>query len=63
MIKLAGVPLADAVKMASSTPANIIGCRNKGKLVPGYDADITLFDDNINIKRTIVGGRTVFSVN
>lgn len=63
MIKLAGVTLTDAVKMASATPANIIGCHSKGKLAPGCDADIIIFDDNVDIKRTIVGGRTVFIKN
>ncbi len=60
MVKLAGIPLTEAVKMASGVPSKIIGCGSKGKIAEGYDADIVIFDDDINIKQTIIGGRTVF---
>ena len=61
MITLADVPLTDAVKMMTATPAKIIGATNKGELAPGKDADIVIFDENINVSTTIVKGRTVFS--
>ena len=60
MITLADVPLTDAVKMMTATPAKIIGAENKGELAPGKDADIVIFDENINVSTTIVKGRTVF---
>ncbi len=60
MINLADVPLVDAVRMASLTPAEILNIKNKGVLEVGYDADIIIFDENINIKNTIVNGRVVF---
>ena len=60
MVRLADVPLLDAVKMMTSTPASIIGIAGrKGTLTPGMDADLVIFDDNIDIRRTIVGGRLV----
>ncbi len=59
MINIADVPLTDAIKMASKTPARILGLTTKGELKAGYDADIVIFDGDINIKRTILGGRTV----
>ena len=62
MIKMADVPLTDAIKMATATPAKIIGANTKGELKVGYDADVVIFDGDINIKRTIIGGKTVFSV-
>lgn len=31
----------------------------KGSLKPGYDADIIIFDPDINVMKTIVGGRVV----
>lgn len=61
MVKLAGVSLCDAVKMASETPANILGLDHIGKLSPGFAADIVLFDAEINIHKTIVDGEEVFS--
>jgi N-acetylglucosamine-6-phosphate deacetylase len=59
MINMAGVPLIDAVKMITSTPAKIVGANNKGILAPGKDADITIFDENINIKTTIINGEII----
>lgn len=58
MHKEVGAPIYDAVKMASATPARVIGIDNqKGYIKEGYDADILLFDDNINIKNVMVMGR------
>jgi N-acetylglucosamine-6-phosphate deacetylase len=62
MIQLAEVPLQEAVRMASTTPATIMGMSNrKGSLIVGKDADILIFDKNINIKKTIIMGRVVYS--
>lgn len=60
MLNMAEVPLTDVIKMAATTPAKIIGAKNKGRICEGYDADITIFDDDIDIKYTIVGGNTVY---
>ncbi len=62
MIKLAEVPLTDAVKMITLTPAKIFGIKNKGKIEKDYDADIVIFDDDINIKRTVINGETVYKI-
>lgn len=61
MVTLAGVPLADALRMASTTPAAIIGLdRVKGCLAPGMDADLTIFAErDFHVMMTIVGGRIV----
>jgi len=63
MITMAEVPLTDAIKMASRTPARILGLATKGELEVGYDADIVIFDGDVNVKRTVIGGRTVFSAD
>lgn len=60
MVNMANVPIVDAVKMASTTPAKIIGAKTKGELLPGYDADIVIFDKDINVYATIVGGRRIY---
>ena len=62
MINLAEVPLTDAIKMASETPAKVLGIKTKGVLASGYDADVVIFDEGINVQRTIVGGNTVYEV-
>ena len=46
--------------MATLNPARIIGEDvRKGRIAVGTDADIILFDDNINVKLTMIGGKTV----
>lgn len=60
MTTLAGVSMADAVKMASATPAKCIGVFNrKGSIAPGKDADLLIFDENVNIEKVFVAGKTV----
>ena len=60
MTTLAGVSMADAVKMASVTPAKCIGVFNrKGSIAPGKDADLLIFDENVNIEKVFVAGKTV----
>lgn len=62
MVTLADVPLVEAIRMAATTPARIMGIADKkGALNLGKDADIVVFDKNINIQRTFVQGREVFN--
>ena len=62
MVDLADVPLLDAVKMMTITPAKIIGVSDKkGSITVGKDADIVIFDENINIKMAMVEGKVIFS--
>ena len=62
MVQLADVSLLDAVRMASTTPARIMGVdARKGSLVAGKDADLVIFDENITIDTTIVNGQIVYA--
>lgn len=62
MINIAEVPLTDAVKMLTATPARIMGLQDKkGSLKEGLDADVILFDENIAIDKTIVAGKVIYS--
>lgn len=55
----AGITLPSAVKMITEVPARIMKLDKKGSIKKGYDADIVIFDENINIKYTIVNGKVV----
>lgn len=56
-----GVKLEDAVYIASYSPAKLLGVENKkGSLEVGKDADIIIFDKDLNIKMTIVEGKIVY---
>jgi len=63
MIRSAGCSVEKAVSMITEVPAKIFGIENKGKISKGFDADIVIFDDNINIKKVIVGGKEVGNQN
>lgn len=62
MINLVGVSLFNSVKMITQSPAKIMGIdKQKGSLEAGKDADIVIFDEQINIEKTFVNGRMVYS--
>ena len=51
LVQQAEVPLEDAVRMASETPAHIMGVhRRKGALARGKDADIVILDDKLKVR-------------
>jgi len=52
--------LHEIVKMATYNPAKFCNVHHKkGLIKEGYDADLILFDENINIKNVMVGGRFI----
>ena len=53
-VKKAGISLESAVKMITEIPARIMKLESKGKLEKGYDADIVIFDEDINVKNILV---------
>ncbi len=62
LYKHADIPLLDTVKMATWTPARRIGVADrKGLITEGYDADLLLFDDNIDMKMVMVNGNMLFN--
>lgn len=61
MVNIAGCSLADAVKMITENPSRIMGISDKkGSLKVGMDADVVIFDDDVNIKNAIVAGKIIF---
>ena len=60
MVQEAEVPLEDAVRMASETPAHIMGVNDrKGSLVRGKDADILILDDKLKVRCVWQMGRII----
>jgi N-acetylglucosamine-6-phosphate deacetylase len=63
MLTLAEVSLLDTITMASLTPARIMKVQDqKGSLEIGKDADIIIFDKDINIQMTMVEGRIIYQL-
>lgn len=61
MLKLGDIPLEEIIRMISLNPAKVMKVdRNKGSIEVGKDADLLVFDENINIDMTMVKGRIVY---
>jgi N-acetylglucosamine-6-phosphate deacetylase len=61
MVEQVGVPLADALTMASANPAKVIGVdHRKGTLREGMDADFVVLDDDLRVRMTVVEGEVVY---
>lgn len=59
-VALMGVSLGDAIRMASTTPARVLGLEpRKGTLAPGRDADFVVLDDDLAVRATMIAGRWV----
>ncbi len=55
-----GISLEDSVRMATLTPASVLGIeREKGRIAEGFDADLLLLDENAEVKLVMVGGRII----
>ncbi|MDP1677710.1 MAG: N-acetylglucosamine-6-phosphate deacetylase [Bacteroidota bacterium] len=58
MVQLVGVPLTDAVRMASLNGAKVLGLEHeKGILAVGKDADLVVMDDQFTVHATIYEGQ------
>ena len=59
-VQQAGIPLQDACRMASETPAKIMGVYDrKGSIEAGKDADIIMFNDDLELTFVMQMGRIV----
>ncbi len=55
-----GVPLCDAVRAASTNPAELLGCDDRGRLAPGLRADIAELDAHtFAVRRVMQGGQWI----
>ena len=53
--------LPQALRMASTNPAGVLGIDDrKGKIRPGYDADMVLLDEQLKVKQTWIAGRCCY---
>ena len=60
VVQKADIPLADASRMVSETPAKIMGIYDrKGSLQKGKDADIMVMDENLNVRAVWAMGKLV----
>jgi N-acetylglucosamine-6-phosphate deacetylase len=54
--------LAEAVLMASLVPARVLGLSDRGRLAPGFRADLAILDRDLRCVETVAGGRRIWTV-
>jgi N-acetylglucosamine-6-phosphate deacetylase len=53
-----GLPLAECLRMASLYPAQVLGLdQHLGRLAPGYQADLCLLSESLEVQATVLGGQ------
>jgi N-acetylglucosamine-6-phosphate deacetylase len=56
-VQMLGLPLDEAVRMASTYPADFLGLgTSHGRIAPGYQADLVALDDDFRVQRSWIGG-------
>lgn len=61
LIAYTGCTLAKALPTVTTTPATLLGLDSrKGRITPGYDADLVLLDAELQVAMTIINGNVVF---
>ena len=61
ILAFTGCTVPEAARMASTTPARLVGeGRRKGRLVPGYDADLTVLAPDLSVEAVWLGGKPVY---
>lgn len=61
LIAYTGCSLAEALATVTTTPATLLGLDgHTGQIAPGYDADLVLLDENLQVMMTIINGDVVY---
>jgi N-acetylglucosamine-6-phosphate deacetylase len=56
-----GWPLPEAIAATSTRPAKLLGLENrKGRLEPGYDADLTILNPDLTVRATLRAGHWIY---
>ncbi len=61
LVETVGLPLVDAARMCSTTPASEMGLEGVGVIEPGAVADLTVLNRSLEVVQTYVGGHLAFS--
>ncbi len=62
MLRYTGVSLSEAVAMLTLNPARSAGvAARKGKLYPGYDADLLILDSELHVQATLCRGELTYA--
>ncbi len=60
-MKFTGAPIEDASKAMTKNPADLFEMHDRGHVAVGMRGDLVLLDQKLEVVRTYVGGRNVYS--
>jgi N-acetylglucosamine-6-phosphate deacetylase len=61
ILNFTGCTVPEAIRMAAATPARLVGeGERKGRLAPGYDADITVLRPDLSVEAVYKGGSRIY---
>ena len=60
LVAFTGCDVADAVATVTSTPADLLGLADRGRLAVGKRADMAVLDRELNVIATVVGGEVAW---
>jgi N-acetylglucosamine-6-phosphate deacetylase len=60
LVAYTGCPLADALATVTTTPADLLGLTDRGRIRPGARADLTIIDPSGNLHQTVIAGSTAW---
>jgi N-acetylglucosamine-6-phosphate deacetylase len=59
VMKYAGWTLADAIRLVTINPAQLLGLENKGRITTGADADFVVLSPEGDVRRTFISGQGI----
>ncbi|MEN6578605.1 MAG: N-acetylglucosamine-6-phosphate deacetylase [Phycisphaerales bacterium] len=61
LIRFTQCPLSVAIRTITENPARVLGlAQKKGRIAPGYDADLAILEKDLSVQTTIVAGKIVY---
>ena len=61
ILAFTGCTVPEAVRMVAATPARLVGeGEHKGRLAPGYDADVTVLRPDLSVEAVYKGGLRIY---
>jgi N-acetylglucosamine-6-phosphate deacetylase len=58
-VEHAGISLDEALRMASTYPAQVMNLPDRGKIEAGCKANLTIFSEDFEIKHTVLNGKVI----
>jgi N-acetylglucosamine-6-phosphate deacetylase len=62
MVTVVGVPLHEAVAMATANPARAAALQTKGRIAPGCAADFVVLSPGLDVLETWIAGERVYAL-